>query len=1218
MGVTWTKEQEDVIRLRDRNILVSAAAGSGKTAVLVERILTRLTEDVPPLDVDQLLIVTYTEAAAAEMKDRIRTAIEQKLDEDPENVHLQRQATLIHSARITTIHSFCLSVIREHFHVLDLDPGFRIAEEGELKLLRHDVLSEMLETYFDEGEEAFFHFVECVATGRDDRKIEALILQMYDSSRSHVQPDRWLDSCASAYEVESVEAMEQTEFVRHICRDIRKTAEDMVRFVRQALEVCDSPDGPHMYRAALEEDLLALDGICSAKTFSGLYESVQQIKWAKLAPNRDKKVSEELAVQVKAVREEVKEFVGDLQKRYFYRTPEQMQKDMYASRGFVRVLVELTAEFAGRFEEKKRSMQVLDFTDMEQMALRILTEEKDGMLVPSAVAKGYQNVFREIMIDEYQDSNYIQEAILTSVSTVSEGTYNVFMVGDVKQSIYRFRLSRPELFMEKFSSYSVEDGEKQRIDLSRNFRSRREVLDSVNFIFRQIMTESLGGIAYDDKAALYVGADYEERPGNETEVLLVQSKTEAAPDADAQSGRELEARVVARRIKELVGNHPVYDKKTDAYRPARYGDIVVLTRSLKGWTDVFSEILNREGIPTYTGSKEGYFQTQEIGTILEYLKVLDNPRQDLPLCAVLTSYFGGFSSEELAEIRKTDRELPFYELVQEYAQNGEDAHLREKVAACLEQMRSFRGRVPHTAIHELLWQIITETGYGDYVFALPGGEQRRANLEMLIEKAVAFEATSYKGLFHFLRYMEQLQKYDVDFGEASLENEQADAVRLMSIHKSKGLEFPIVFVAGMNKGFNTDDLKGNLVIHPDLGVGVDCIDTELRTKAPTLLKCAIQRRTALENLGEELRVLYVALTRAKEKLILVGAFTNMEKKVQSFARIGSQWEKELPFTWLTGAHSYYDWVLPALVRHRSFAPVLAYYGMGVPFSNPLYQEDVPIEVRLLLPEDIVTEEVMEETEAAFVKEMLLQWETDRVFDEKARAQFAEQFAYVYPYEQEQRLKLKFTVSELKKREMLAEEAGEILYEEPEVVPYLPKFLQPEEELTGASRGSAYHRLLELLDWTGTYDADSLEREIALLTDSGKLSPEMAACIRRDDILHFLETPSAQRMRAAAAKGLLHAEQPFVLGVRAGEIYKDYEAESEDLLLVQGIIDVWFEEDDGLVVLDYKTDRVAQPQELVDRYHRQLEYYAEALERMTGKPVREKIIYSFTLRREIPV
>lgn len=1215
MGVKWTKEQQKVIELRNRNILVSAAAGSGKTAVLVERIIQMLTDEEHPMDVDRLLIVTFTEAAASEMKERIRSAIETALEVNPGNAHLQRQSTLIHSAQITTIHSFCLSVIREHFHLIDMDPGFRIAEEGELRLLKQDVLSELLEECYVNQEERFMELVEKLGSGKNDKKLEGMILQLYEYSRSYPQPQKWLEHCVNQYaECETYLKQEGTGekpvFLRRALDWAQKYIEDLVELADQCIRICEEPDGPYMYAPMLEEDRIILDKLAGAADFEELYERLSDIKWKALSRKKDESVDSEKRTQVQDIRKQIKDLIGELGKTYFYETPAELLLDMANAKGTMEILAELVNRFAIMFADQKQRKHLIDYNDMEQFALQILTEEKEGELIPSQTAREYQEQFYEVMIDEYQDSNLIQEAILTSVSTVSREKYNIFMVGDVKQSIYRFRLSRPELFMEKYDSYSSEDSEMQKIDLHKNFRSRPEVLDGVNYIFRQIMRRDLGGIVYDEQAALYPGAEFEPvigvdgKSAYEMELLLVDAQKTGNEFELSDNNKQLEVRVIAKRIKELLRTAKVTDKASGQLRPAEYRDIVILMRSVKGWADVVSSILAEEGIPAYIGSTEGYFGTYEISVLLDYLQLLDNQRQDLPLAAVLASPFVGLNPQQLAEIRLAAKEGFFYKAAEGLAQRaGEEEEKEEKdslaykLRAFYLQLTHFREMVPYTAIHELLQKIIEETGFSLYVAAMPGGERRIANVEMLVEKAAAFEGTSYKGLFNFIRYIEQLQKYDVDYGEANIADEQENTVRIMSIHKSKGLEFPIVFVAGMGKKFNTTDITGSVIIHPEWGVGLDAVDLQRRTKIPTFLKKTIQQEIKLENLGEELRVLYVALTRAKEKLILVGCPS--QKQLKEVSEDGMLCQKAvrradgevLPFYTLIGANSYLHWVVPAL--------------MG---------EDAPVHCRIIGRTEMEEEEEIEQRSELLARDVLEHWATGTVYDAKLREHLEVQSQYHYPYAEEQKLKLKFTVSELKKRAYLQEESGETVYEEPEVVPLIPQFLQEEEVLTGASRGSAYHKLLELLNYELSYDENSLTAMMEELQKERKLSDEMVQSIRKADILRFLNSDSGRRMQAAAKRKQLSKEQPFVLGIDAKEIYPDIKG--DERILVQGIIDVYFEEDGELVVLDYKTDNVRSAKELRDRYHAQLDYYAQALEQLLQKKVKEKIIYSFTLGEEI--
>lgn len=1197
MSVKWTEEQQKVIDLRKRNILVSAAAGSGKTAVLVERIIQMLTDREHPVDVDRLLIVTFTEAAAAEMKDRIREAIEKALEADPGNANLQRQATLIHSAPITTIHSFCLSVIRDHFHVIDIDPGFRIAEEGELKLLKQDVLEELLEACYENGSVEFLEMAEKLGGGRTDKKLEEEILQLYEYSRSYPQPKRWLRQCAKQYKNDGNEP----KFILQAMERAGQYLKDIQGVLQEGIRICEEPDGPYMQADILEEDLKMLKNVAASASFSEMYVQFSSLKWKRLSTKKDDSVSPEKRERVKELRDDVKKLVGDLKETYFYEEPEEILKDLEDSYETMCTFTELVNRFAEAFARKKQSKNLIDFGDMEQFALRILTEEVDGELQPSATAREYQEQFAEVMIDEYQDSNLIQEAILTSVSKVSRGDYNIFMVGDVKQSIYRFRLSRPELFMEKYDTYSLDDSVCQRIDLHKNFRSRREVLDGANYMFRRIMRKELGGIRYDDQAALYPGAAFEPVMRDDGTSEFAAELLLADPTGDMEA-KELEARIVAQRIQELMRNGVVTDKKTGKLRRAEYRDIVILVRSIKGWADVYASVLAEEGIPAYAGSREGYFETYEVSVLLDYLKLLDNMRQDLPLAAVLTSPFVGLNAQQLAEIKTAADEAGgfFYEAVR-HAADENIGEIGEKLRKFYRRAAHFREMIPYTPIHELLWRILEETGYGLYISAMPGGEQRAANVEMLVEKAAVFEGTSYKGLFHFVRYIEQLRKYDVDYGEANIADEQANTVRIMSIHKSKGLEFPIVFVAGMGKRFNMMDITGSLIIHPEWGVGIDAVDLERRTKIPTFLKKVIQQEVKLETVGEELRVLYVALTRAKEKLIMIGTVDRktaehvheMQKMKATKTEQGKP-EPEiqpLSFHQLARARSYMDWALAAICG-----------------------EEAPIRVELVSQWDVDLENHAETKGDEIARDVLEHWDTEVVYDEELQKHLKEQGAFSYPYQEEQKMQLKFTVSELKKHAYLKEESGEMLYEEPEIVPLIPKFMQETEELKGASRGSAYHKVLELLDFREEYKEETLGAQVQRFREEGQLSKEMAGCIRIRDILCFLNSGAGKRMQTAAKAGRLWREQPFVLGVPASEIYP--EIQSEELILVQGIIDVCFEENGELVVLDYKTDRVRKAEELREKYHAQLDYYAEALEQLLKKPVKEKIIYSFTLQEEL--
>ncbi len=1211
MGVSWTEDQQQVIDLRGSNILVAAAAGSGKTAVLVERIITRLTKDENPLNVDELVIVTFTEAAAAEMKERILAAIEKALAEDLNNQHLQKQATLIHNASITTIHSFCLSVIRDHFHTIQLDPVFRIGEEGELKLLKQEVIGNLLEEEYADRREAFIDFVECVAPGKSDKKVEELILELYNFSRSYPQPNQWLDSCIDSYDVPSETALEQSEMVNLILQDVKHTLSDMQEQLEKAIELSENPGGPHHYLEALFCDRVELEELAKATTFGELSKKVRNLEWAPLSRKRPKDVDPDRKAAVQFLRDTNKAIVKEWMKLYFYTTAQRQQRDIFERKQIVEELVRLVKKYSENYFEEKKSRGMIDFNDMEHLALAILTDEVDGKLVPSKVAKEYQDKFAEVMIDEYQDSNLIQESILTSVSRVSRGEYNVFMVGDVKQSIYRFRLSRPELFMEKFNTYSIGSGQERRIDLSKNFRSRSEVLDSTNHIFYQIMKSYLGGVEYDEKAALYCGAAFEQMPNNHTEILLLDSKSIKEDEKLEGTTREMEARTVARRIKELVGNHQVFDKNIDGYRPAKYSDIVLLTRSLAGWSDLFAEILAQEGVPTSVASREGYFSTWEISLLLDYLRVIDNPKQDIPLTAVLRSMFGKCTDSELAMIKGNHRNYTFYDAVYAYLKedhtNEDGIKLQKKLQSCFARIEEFRDKVSYMAINELLWDILQVTNFGSYVQAMPGGTQRKANVDMLLEKATTFEGTSYKGVFNFIRYIEQLQKYQVEYGEASVTDELDDAVRIMSIHKSKGLEFPIVFVIGMGKMFNKQDLRGLIATHPEIGIGIDAISPQKRTKRTVLLKQIIKRKLDLDSLGEELRVLYVAMTRAKEKLILIGDVRDWEKKkevleIQQFSKAKSR-----SFLELSHGKTYFDWILPCV------------YNL---------QERVPIIITEIDLGTLAIQEQLEELVACDHVSHLLNDASGETGSTEMKEYLDTQFSYEYAYKHEQEIKLKMTVTEIKKRAQLQEESGDLLIEKDvrnvsysPFIQVVPEFLKKEKEVNLAVfRGNAYHRLMEIWEFDVELKEEIVSKEINKLTKFNRISEEMADAIDIATLLGFLKSEIGQRMQRAKAQGLLRREQPFVLGIPATDIFQIEEAKPscKETVLVQGIIDAYFEEDNEITLIDYKTDQVKTAQELVTRYEEQLTYYGRALEQLTGKTVKEKLIYSFSLQEFINV
>ncbi len=1248
MAIAFTPEQQKVIELRDRNILVSAAAGSGKTAVLVERIVRMITDEKRPVDIDQLLVVTFTNAAAAEMRERISLAINRRLEQDPGNVHLQKQASLIHNAQITTIDSFCLFVIRNNFNDIGLDPGFRVVDQGELRLLAQDVMQELLEEKYGENNGAFLDCVEYFTGGSSDKLLAEYIEKLYTFSMSCPWPEDWISQCGEEYKISDVAELENTNWCRYLEEYISIIIEECRASLDMAIRICERPDGPYMYGDVLERERDMVEGLLKSRGLSAYYEAFETVSFGRLPSKKDDTVSKACREKVQQIRKDVKKKFEDLKESFLILSPDQIVERMKKAAPNVEQLLSLVLAYKERLDEKKRQENIIDFYDMEHFALNILLKKgEDGEVSLSPAAMEYRQFFAEILIDEYQDSNLVQELLLKSISGEEEGNFNRFMVGDVKQSIYKFRLARPELFMEKYNCYSKEDGDCQRIDLHKNFRSRSQVLASVNRLFERIMGAKLGGVEYDDEAALYEGAVYPTpMPENSfcvevtssgrlfEESICEESREEKYVSGESEcetvspyeteyliigrdedstlSAREQEAEAIAEKIGRLRQSLKVTDRDTGGLRPLKYGDIVILLRTAAGWAQDFKKILEKEGIPAYVTSQTGYFQATEIKILLQFLNVIDNPLQDIPLYGTLQSFFGGFTQEEIASVRAEDKKVPLYDLLNSY-----QGALQEKIQGFLNRLSHYRRKTAYTPIHKLIQEILTDTGYLDYVTARPGGEQRRANVEMLLTRAAAFENTSYYGLFHFLRYVEQLEKYEVDYGEADVLDENADVVRIMSIHKSKGLEFPVCFVAGLSKKFNMQDTTGRLIADIDMGIGVDYIDSVLRVQSHTLKKNVVALKMKLDALGEEMRVLYVAMTRAKEKLILTGMAGDVEKlreKMEQEKEFGGELRGnsgKVPFSLLSGAGSYLDFIFPC---------------MG------------DMDVQLLTPQDRLAQNIEDAGDLIRRREHIELTEVDN----KLMAQLSEQFDRTYPYQYLSNLFVKTSVSELKKKGMhdLSEQSTDVLeggdgqgrsmeqafvkelFEEPEIVPYIPSFIKEKEGISGTDRGSAYHKVMELLDFGAVLSAGpsretrkkELNRQLDGFEEQGVLEKAWRESVSNEKLLTFFESSLAKRMADAAEEGRLRREQPFVLGLSADRLGEEF-PDSEQVL-IQGIIDVFFEEDGKIVVADYKTDAVSTPEELVSRYQIQLNYYEEALARITGKSVIQKIIYSFALGQEI--
>lgn len=1250
MAIAFTEKQQQVIDERNCNLLVSAAAGSGKTAVLVERIVKMICDKEHPVDIDRLLVVTFTSAAAAEMRERVSNAINDRLASDPENEHLQRQATLLHNAQITTIDSFCLSVLRNQFHTIGLDPGFRIGDEGEVKLLQADVLAEVLEQQYASEDPEFLFAMEYFSTGNRDDAVEDIVSRLYDFAMSNPFPEEWLEQRRGDYSTPAAEEgarFEELPWVRELLEETARLVRDCAEKLREAQRICEEPDGPYFYGELLEREEEMLEKLLAGYerqevAFDEIAAGFDALKFDRLPSKKDDSVNALKREMAKTLRTEVKETLNGLREAYFFQTKEQILSHMKVCERATCALIDLVLAFKEAYDAKKREKNLLDFDDVEHLALSVLVRRtEDGKTGPTETALEYRSFFHEIMIDEYQDSNLVQEYLLSAISGESEGRYNRFMVGDVKQSIYKFRLARPELFLEKYQQYAETErqGEKtaKKIDLHQNFRSRREVLESTNGVFAHLMGETVGGIVYDDQAALHLGADYPEPESegeNDTELLLFQT----GDKPDELSVKEQEAYGVAAKIKELLRTFRVTQRGPDgvSMRKVSYRDIVILLRTTSGWDEVFKRVLEEQGIPVHMTSRTGYFAAAEVQELLHFLRVLDNPLQDIPLYGAMHSWLGGFSDEEIALIRADGkREAYLYDALCRFPQG--DA-VQENVRRALQKkaqdfcgmVSRYRRMAAYLSVQELLQTILRETDYLHYVAVKPDGSKRRANVEMLLVRAAAYEKSSYFGLYHFLRYMEQLEKYEVDYGEAGLLDENADVVRLMSIHKSKGLEFPVCFVCGLSKHFQTRDSSAHLVVDMDAGIGVDYVDPGLRVRGRDVRRKVVADKIRRDNLAEELRILYVAMTRAKEKLILTGTLKSAEKTAMSLLLLRAREELLLPYERFLSASSFLDLVLAALAQNQCMDEF--YEGGAVPVEsgNPHYLDQLFFKVRLLPWEESVEEALEERLARDVLNRRLLLSDEKRDTDAELMTYMSECFSYRYPHENLATLYTKTTVSELKKAGMQeTEEAAAVLFEEEPVVPYLPQFMKNDESVSGTQRGTAFHKVMELLDFAAFYkvteasEKDGLSREQAegflkkeleRMLAAGKLPEEYRAAVSTEKLAAFLQSGAAARMARAALSGKLYKEQPFVLGIPANRLKEEF-PESETVL-VQGIIDVFFEEEDGLVVLDYKTDTVKTAGELIQRYRVQLDYYAQALEQIYGRPVKEKIIYSFKLGKEI--
>lgn len=1237
----WTPAQKSAIDIRDCNVLVSAAAGSGKTAVLVERIISMITDPDKNIDIDRLVVVTFTKAAAAQMKDKIRKALDSMLDENPGDVNLLRQITLLNNAQITTIDSFCLWIIRNHFPEVNLDPGFRIMDEGEKKLIENDVMEDVLEEFYAEADEEFFNLVDAFGMGRDDSGLVSIIDKIYRFSRSNPWIDEWFDECMLVYDDETYD----NPAIKELYDSIKNALLDYRDKYNRLVDICSEPTGPAAYTGALQSDLLGINEMINSQDFGELGRRIRIFSFEALSRKKDAGVDPDIKEYVKGQRKLFKDYIGRLNDKIFLKDDEGIFADMQGAGIQIRTLLKVAKVYAKRVSEVKREKGIIDFNDMEHLALSILVKKEDGKLVYTETADKLANRFEEILIDEYQDSNQLQEVILNAVSKtrLSGENNNIYMVGDVKQSIYKFRLACPELFIEKYDTYG-ETGDNVRIELQKNFRSRENVLECANDVFSHIMNKNFSGIGYDDSVRLNAGfpypeysdSNYGDEANKSTDVILISSENE-----EEATTRELEADRLAKLIEGIVASGVnVYDSDENIYRPAEYRDIVILTRSVTGWADTFADALMDRGIPAYTDSSTGYFSVREIQVILSMLTIVDNPVQEISLAAAMMSYFGGFTAAELGMVRKLGREYVdknvhnnLYEHLKAVAALGGAGKMQEsdvkqlsgKCALFLAKLTEYRDKSSVESLYDLCWEMIYDSGYYDYVGTMPAGAQRQANLNVLLERAAGYGKSSYSGLFNFLRYIERLKKFDEDFAEgaASLDNE--NLVRIMSIHKSKGLEFPIVILAGAHKSINFMDATAPVLVDQNLGIAVDYVDLERRTKTPTIIKGAMARRIVRESIAEEERLLYVAMTRAREKLIITGVVKDADKTLDKYRAKSEELATDgtLSYADSENIKNYLDMIMPVCLM-----------------DSDKLKGSFKVMVDAVEDSEADADETGNSFETGNVTDIdaVKAGEALDGNNEAGYPSLDELPEYVPADNASGRMKL--TVSQLKamqaednseenaymddsvkeafEKEAYDEQAAdngnrdgqtdsETIAEPSNSI--IPKFISGEEvQLAANERGSAYHRVMECLDYSVSVNLDGVKADINRMLETGKMNELQVKSVNPWDINTFVQSDTGRRVANAVNCGSVRREQPFVF---------EYEGQ-----LIQGIIDLYFEEDGEFVLVDYKTDRVmkgeAGEKELVRRYAIQLDYYAKALTQLTGKKVKEKIIYSFALGKGLSV
>lgn len=1231
--VKWTKEQSQAINEKGSNILVAAAAGSGKTAVLVERIINKIINE--NIDIDKLLVVTFTNAAASEMRERILDAIYKKLEEYPENQNLQRQITLINKASICTIDSFCLEVVRNNFFELDnISPNFRIADTTEIELLKQEVIEDIFEEKYENQDENFSKLINTYTSYRDDTPLKELVLKTYSYIQSSPFPKEWLNEKTEMFNLKDKlnEDFSKTPWGNILLKEIEEEIIDDIKTLEDIKKELDLDSELESFSQVVRSDLdflkILQENINNWDELYKIYNNMSFVSWPR------KKIESDLKEYAKNVRDDVKKKFSSKLSKILICNSEEANQDIFDMYEILLKLKNLILEFGKEFSKRKRLKNMVDFNDIEHLALDILIKKQEDKIEITDVAKRYQKKFIEIAIDEYQDSNLVQEYILTSISNNN----NIFMVGDVKQSIYKFRQAMPELFISKYKTYKNKENKSEndnlKIQLFKNFRSRKNVLDFTNLIFENIMSGSLGDIEYNQEEYLNLGADYKEIEQNlKAEIDIINLKDqeneeentseilEEEENTERLENIQVEARFVASKIKELIENKfQVFDRKKNCFRDIKYKDIVVLLRSTKTSAPIFEEEIINLDMPVFSDSSQEYLDSIEIENIMSLLRIIDNPIQDIPLVTVLRSNIGKFTDDELVEIRLSDKYDNFYNAMQK-AKINVGKNLQEKIEKFLTNLEKWRKEQEYLALDEFIWKLYSDTGYYNYVGLMPNGELRQANLKMLFERAKQFETASFKGLYNFINFIEKLKLSSGDLGSAKLIGENDDVIRIMSIHKSKGLEFPVVFLANTGKQFNLMDLNKNILLHQELGIGVKYINYDKQVQYDTLSKSAIRSKVFTETLSEEMRILYVALTRAKEKLYITGTMNDYEKEIEKMKIQVERYSKngnKINQILIKKYKKYLDWINLVYLYEKGNTKDLIEY-------NVLEKEEIIKKCKRIEQEEIDVVKILDEHKKD--KEEIKKIEKILNFEYKHKLAITiPTMSSVTQIKQMQdnikgskvgKEDKEKAVQKLDKSEFLKENKVGKEYKKEEMIITFdkPKFLKEDKEdkLTNAEKGTLVHLCMQHLNEKVEYNLEKIKELVEELERKEIITSKEKENINLYKILEFTKSNIWKEMKKAKK---VYKERPFFINILAKEIYKE---EIEEKILIQGIIDLYYiNENDEIILVDYKTDYVerGKEQELIEKYKKQLELYCKAIEEANKKQVSRIYIYSVYLGREI--